>query len=118
MSGDFCNHFRDLLQGCFPDNAEIFVRSENPGISLYIDWKLGSDSEHPNKRSRKIKIVITSTALEDYRSVEEDGKRHMDCRLVGFVSLKMESFIPEHDCPSHIPVPTDEWIITEKVIGL
>ena len=66
MATDLEAHFLSVVKSEFPGHAELHVRKESGSICIYVDWKLGTAPERPNKRSTKIKICISEPAVDDY----------------------------------------------------
>ena len=116
MTNDWDAHFSSVLAGCFPDNAERHARVESDDICIYVDWKLSNDPGRPNKRSKKIKIRITQSAIEDYLDSPAIDKATSDRRLTSMVSEWMNSIDPDHNFPAEVPVPIIEFVVTTEML--
>lgn len=68
MSEDLLDYWVRLIRPSFPPNAWIVARYSGDDHIIEIDWRLEDDLNRgrPNRRSRKIQIVISDEAIEDY----------------------------------------------------
>jgi hypothetical protein len=66
MTEDLLDHWVRLIKPFFPPHAWIVTRYSGDDHIIEIDWKLDDDPKQPNRRSRKIQIIVSSGAIEDY----------------------------------------------------
>jgi hypothetical protein len=103
------DHFTELLRWHFPDGAELYPTETLTGGQININWKLGEPARQ-HKRSKLIKLVISSKDLEDYFD-ESEGQRHdIEEQLVAFVHKKLSTFVATHEAlPIGLPQPSEVW---------
>ncbi|MCE9549479.1 MAG: hypothetical protein K8R50_00435 [Betaproteobacteria bacterium] len=111
------DHFRAVVEHCFPKDAELHVQVESDDICIYIDWKLMNDPQRPNKRSKKIKVRVSQFAIEDYFDGRDNDKVDADKRLRYLVEEWLKKFDPDHKNPAHTPVPIEELVITNAMLN-
>ena len=114
---DLEKHFLAIVEHELPKHAEVHVRLESDDICIYADWKLGNDSERPNKRSKKIKICISRAAVDDYTDGSEQNRQSADERLRRAVAALLHVFNPDHNVAAHVPVPIEQWTITTEMLN-
>lgn len=117
MTKEIESHFQSVVKNAFPKQAEFHTRDESGEICIYADWKLMDDPDRPNKRSKKIRICITQSAVEDYVCGNEKSKADADKRLKHLVGNNLTSFIPDHNSPAATPVQIVEWVITTEMLN-
>jgi len=101
----FVGEWIKLLRPLFPRSARIEVDTGND-LVLRIDWKLRSDPNRPNKRSRLIRVVIPQKAVDGY-DVKTAGSR-----LKQIVQDKLSLFNPDHDTRRCGRRPIEEWVVS------
>lgn len=91
-------HWIDIIKEYFPKDSCQFLHQIDD-FCIDINWKLNNDPSRPNKRSRKLRLVISEETLEDYRDANDEVKNNYDEKLTKFISDTMANFIPDHDTP-------------------
>jgi len=76
-------------------------------VVLRIDWKLGSDPNRLNKRSRLIRVAISKEAIDDCTDFKIAASRFKK-----IIQDKLSFFNPDHDTPKYGSPPIEEWIIS------
>ncbi len=100
-------HWIDIIKNCFPQNASLFLHDLRD-FCLDVDWKLGTDQSRPNKRSKKLRLIISEETIEDYKNIVNDDHRiSFDQKIVSFITDTMDHFDPEHDTPYGAATPTE-----------
>jgi hypothetical protein len=100
-------HWISLIKTRTPQNASFFLH-ELQDFCLDIDWKLGTDKSRPNKRSKKIRLIIPEETIEDYFNiVNDDHKTTFDQKLISFITATIDTFDPEHDTPYGASTPIE-----------
>jgi hypothetical protein len=117
MTLELLNHFQAVVGSGFSKHAEFHSHNESGDICIYVDWKLMDDPDRPSKRSRKIKIRISQSAIEDYSDGRDKDRADADKRLRYFVGEKLKTFEPNHNSQPNIPVPIDEWTLTTEILN-
>lgn len=107
----------DLIRPIFPDGASLSVHPNGDDLVFLISWKLGGDPKRPKKRSRKIRLMISQEALEDYATASEAARSAAMIRLMKYVRDRYQEFEPDHDAPPHVPPPEDSWLATTQILG-
>jgi hypothetical protein len=98
----------DIVKPIFPNNAEIRRRPSSDGLELRVVWKLTNDANRPNKRSRRIILVVSEEALEDYNDGNHDVKEK---RIMKVITERLKGFNPNHNTPYGQPEPEELWAL-------
>jgi len=117
MDEEIYTEWMGLIKPIFPDQSEVrsFKRSDDLVIS--VNWKLDNDISRPNKRSRRIEIVVSEEALEDYRE-KSIKKRFTDNeKLKSFVQQQYRQFNPEPGTSRYELTPVEKWVVTLDVLS-
>lgn len=101
----------EILAPLFPNNALIPIRSTTDSLRFAVSWKLNNDSTRPNKRSRRIILVVPQEILEDYRDGDEGDRNTLEKRIVATITDKLRCFNPEHQTTCLQPEPKEEWLV-------
>lgn len=109
---DIAQRFLDLLTPLFPPGAELRTLPPMDGLRFNVSWKLKNDPVRENKRSRKIILVLSEEAQEDYADGGLDTRQSMEDRIVHFITEQIKSFDPNHDMPYGRPDPEETWYLT------
>ena len=110
MAGDLLDYWVKLIETIFPANAWIASRFYNDDYSIQVDWKLENDSKHPNRRSRKIEIIIKEGFIEDYLDENKNDRESSDAMLKNFVRERFNHFNLDDASPiAHGPM--ERWLI-------
>lgn len=96
---------KEIIEPNFPPGVEIRRRLGSDGLVLSVAWKLKNNPIRPNKRSRRIILVLSEEALEDY---DADAR---DKRIAAVVAHKLNTFVPDHDTPYGQPEPEEVWVL-------
>jgi len=91
-------HWIDIIKDYFPQEGELFLHPIRD-FCLDVNWKLKNDPNRPNKRSKKLRLIISEETIEDYRDANDGPKNNYDQKLKIFVDEIMAHFEPEHDTP-------------------
>lgn len=78
---------------------------------VMASWPLDDDPDRPNKRSKKLEILITQEACEDFRDAPEDRQRAALERLRKNLSDRLSDFDPNHNAPIRVGPPIERWEI-------
>jgi hypothetical protein len=118
MNRKAIEHFTDLVTRTFPNHAEIMRADHDGDFRLIIDWRLGSDPQRPNKRSKSIELCISEEAVSDYANSNERQRRAADAGLARYLKEQLASFDPEHETPREIVPPRERWVVTTAMINV
>lgn len=97
-----------IVRPLFPNEAEFRRRPSSDGLVFSVAWKLKNDPARPNKRSRRIILVVSEEALEDYNDGDRDARER---RITNFVTERLKIFNPNHDAPYGQPEPEEQWVL-------
>jgi hypothetical protein len=111
MAKDWTAHFRSLLESKLPADARILSPDGEGDLILLATWRLNSDPARPNKRSRMIRIVISTEAIEDYRRGSDGTRLAGDGRFLGWVGEQLAAFDPNHDAPLGVEPQVSVWFL-------
>ncbi|MDA3790326.1 MAG: hypothetical protein PF503_17765 [Desulfobacula sp.] len=106
MENSFIQDWIDQIKPLFPSNAKIILHDEG-NVSIKVWWKLGTDPNRPQKRSRILKIIISSEAIADCNNPINAGKK-----VKAIIENKMLSFDPEHNESADASTPIDALVIS------
>ena len=99
-------HLVEIIEANFSNEIYLFLHLMDD-FCLDINWKLNNDSNRPNKRSRKLRLIISKEKLEDYRDANDKVKGNYDQKLKKFIANTMVNFIPDHDAPHGATEPVE-----------
>lgn len=99
-------HWIGIIKEYFPKEVELFLHPIQD-FCLDVDWKLKNDPSRPNKRSKKLKLIISEETIEDYRDANDGAKKGYDQKLKKFVERTMANFEPDHDTPYGRTTPVE-----------
>jgi hypothetical protein len=117
MAEDLLDYWVRLIKTIFPANAWITSRFSNNDHLIQIDWKLENDSENPNKRSKKIEIIIKEGAIEDYLDKNKKDRELSDILLKEFICERLNHFSSNNDIYATQYVPMEKWLISGDVLN-
>jgi len=109
------NDYWRFVKQLFPSEAAFEFFRENGDLHIRVSWKLKSDPNRPNKRSRRIIIRIAEEALDDYLYVDNPRRGLAERKLVAFLKSNLRSFKPEHSLPWYKTPPHVEWFVSTTV---
>ncbi|MDD5167585.1 MAG: hypothetical protein PHN75_02120 [Syntrophales bacterium] len=117
MAGDLLDYWVGLIKPIFPANAWIASRFSNNGHLIQIDWKLENDPRHPNKRSRKIEIIIKEDSIEDYLNRNKGDRELSDTTLKGLICERFNRFNSDDNACATQFSSTERWVIPRHVFN-
>ncbi len=112
MTEDLLDYWLRLIRPLFPANAWIVARFSEGGHWIQIDWKLEGDPNQPNKRSRKIEIIIPEKTIDDYLDKNKEGRELSDMRLKELILDRCGHFQPDQDAGTSRAIATEKWLIS------
>jgi hypothetical protein len=115
MADDLLDYWVGLIKTIFPANAWISSRFSNNGHLIQIDWKLENDPKYPNKRSKKIEIIIKEDSIEDYLNKNKKDRELSDAILKELICERFHHFNPDDDTYSAQFGSTERWLIPKHV---
>ncbi len=117
MAEDLLDYWLRIITPLFPTNAWIVSRLDDGDHLIQIDWKLGNDPQQPNKRSRKIELIISEEAIDDYLDKNKDERELSDLKLEQWVSERYRHFNPDHAAHTSRSVSTERWRLSRDVLN-
>ena len=117
MNKDLHKHWFDQIRPLFPDETEFTPFEDFDDFITQASWKLNTDPERPNKRSKKVKIIIPSDVIDDYENKSTAKKQEDDKSLLQHVKQFLKEFDPDHDTPKENPVPEVDFVIGGNVLN-
>jgi len=117
MNEDLLDYWLRIITPLFPSNAWITARLSDGDHVILIDWRLENDPRQPNKRSRRIQIIIQEKAIDDYLDKNKAGRESSDIHMKKWISERYDQFDPDHDACSSRSVSTDTWRISVDVLN-
>ena len=115
MAEDILDYWVRLIKAVFPANAWIASRFHNVDYLIQIDWKLENDPKNPNKRSKKIEIIIKEGFIEDYLDADKKDRELSDAMLKNLICERFNQFNPDDGTRSVQYAPTERWLIPRHV---
>ena len=76
MTEDLLDYWLRIIKPLFPTNAWVASRLSGGDHLIQIDWKLENGPHQPNKRSRKIEIIIKEEAIDDYLNKDKNERAY------------------------------------------
>jgi hypothetical protein len=117
MADDLLDYWVNLIKTIFPANAWISSRFLNNGHLIQIDWKLENDPEHPNKRSKKIEIIIKEGSIDDYLNKNKTDREVSDTMLKELICDRFHHFNADDDTYAAQYGSTERWLIPRHVFN-
>ncbi|MBN1665369.1 MAG: hypothetical protein JW943_17370 [Deltaproteobacteria bacterium] len=117
MAEDLLDYWVRLIKTVFPENAWITSSFSNEDHLIQIDWKLGNDPRQPDKRSKKIEIVIKEGAIDDYLDKNKQGRESADIMLKEFIRKRYDHFIYDDDGHASPYASAQRWLINKDVFN-
>ena len=117
MAEDLLDYWVRLIKPIFPTNAWIASRLSDGDHLIQIDWRLENDPHQPNKRSRKIQIIIQEEAIDYYLDKNKAERELSDIKMKKWISERYNHFNPDHDAHTSRYVSTDKWRISRDVLS-
>lgn len=99
----------NIIRPLFPNEAEFHHRPLSDGLVFSIAWKLKNDPTRPNKRSRRIILIVSEETLEDYNDGNRDA---IEKWITNFITENLRLFDPNHDTTYGQPEPEEQWILS------
>jgi hypothetical protein len=109
MTEDLLDHWVRLIKPFFPTNAWIVTRYSKDDHIIEIDWKINDDPKQPDRRSRKIQIIISSEAIEDYLNKNKKERELFETMLKKLIHERYIS--PDHQIYAAAPTSMDKLVI-------
>ncbi len=95
------------------DDVRIISTYKDFDLCFSISWKLNNrDSERPNKRSKKLQLIITVEAIENYSELLIEEKERL--KIKELIREKTKSFKPDHDATVWQSTPVEKYVITSR----
>ena len=117
MNKELHKHWLDQISPLFPDDTEFTPFVDLDDFRTNASWRLNTDPERPNKRSKIIKIIIPSEVIDDYENKSTTNKQEDDEKLLQFVETFLKEFDPDHDTLKENPVPEVDFVIGGNVLN-
>lgn len=114
---DFSNHFRELVKRQLGDDPRILVPRGAQDMMILATWRLPSNTLHPHKRSRMIRIVISQEALATYARGNDAERLAGDGRFEAWFRHQLSAFDPNHDSPLGVEPPSVTWPVGTGVLN-
>jgi hypothetical protein len=117
MTEDILDYWTRLIKTIFPENAWITSRFFKNDCLIDIDWKLKDDPQNPNKRSKKIEIIIKAATLENYLDQDKKERELSDIMLKDYICKQYNLFSSNYEISTSQYVPKEKWLITRDVLN-
>lgn len=88
-----------MLNPLFPDDALLTSSDTSDDFLLSASWKLNTDANQPDKRSRTVVIEVLQKTVNDYLQKSETRQLDDDQKLYLQVREFIHLFNPDHDTP-------------------
>ena len=117
MTEDLLDYWLRIIKPLFPTNAWVASHLSGGDHLIQIDWRLENDPSQPNKRSRKIEIIIKEEAIDDYLNKNKNERALSDIKMKQWISEQYNHFNLDHDAHTSNPVSPDKWRISKGVLS-
>jgi hypothetical protein len=117
MSEDLLDYWLRIIAPIFPVNSWIVARFSDGDHVLQIDWRLENNPRQPNKRSRKIQIIILEEAIDDYLDKNKAEKELSEIEMRKWIIERYNHFEPDHGSYTSRFIPTYKWRISKDVLS-
>jgi len=117
MAEDLLDYWVRLIKTIFPQNAWITSCFVNDDCLIQIDWKLENDPKNPNKRSKKIEIIIKESVIKDYLDKNKNDRELSDTMLKELICERYHHFISDNDIQNKQYAPMKKWLISRDALN-
>jgi hypothetical protein len=117
MAEDILDYWVRLIKKIFPANAWITSRFLKNDCLIQIDWKLINDPRDPNKRSKKIEIIIKEGAIDNYLDKNKIDRELSDIMLKELICERYNQFRPDDDTCTTPYALTEKWLISKETLN-
>jgi hypothetical protein len=116
MNEDLLDYWLRMIKPLFPSTAWFASSLSHGDYLIQIDWKLDNDPHQPNKRSRKIQIIVKEHAIDDYLDKNKNDRALADGKMIKWLSERYNQFSADHDALTPRSVTTERWCITRDFL--
>jgi hypothetical protein len=116
MNEDLLDYWLRMIRPVFPATAWIASSLSHGDYLIQIDWKLANDPSQPNKRSRKIQIIIKEKTIDDYLEKTGDGRTLSDIKMIKWLTERYIQYNSEHDGVTSGSASVDTWRISSDLL--
>lgn len=116
MADDLLDYWVKLIKVIFPANAWIASRFLNNDHLVQIDWNLEDDPKRPNRRSKKIEIIIKEDSIDDYLDKSRQDRELSDAMLKKHIGDRFRQFNSD-DAGATQYASTVRWLIPKYVFN-
>ncbi len=95
MTEDLLDYWVRLIKPFFPANAWIVTRYSGEDHVIEIDWKLDDVPERTSQRSRKIQIIISGGAIEEYLNKNKQERELFEINLKKLIHERYNQSSPD-----------------------
>ena len=113
---DFAPHFRKLVEDQLPDDSRVLMPRGGQDMMILATWRL-HDPLHPAKRSRMIRILISTEALQDYARGNDALRLASDARFIAWLQRHLRSFDPNHSSQLGVEPPPVTWNLSTMLLN-
>lgn len=113
MTEDLLDYWLRIIKPLFPTNAWVASRLSGGDHLIQIDWKLENDPHQPNRRSRKIEIIIKEKAIDDYLNQNKNERALSDIKMKQWISEQYNHFSLDQDTHTS----PDRWRISRGMLS-
>ncbi len=117
MAEDLLDYWLRIVKPIFPENAWIIGRISKGDHVIQIDWQLDSNPALPQRRSKKIEIIIQEEAIDAYLDQAKSEWPLSEVNIKNWISERYANFNPEQDPKSLRIAPVDRWRLPKGIIG-
>ena len=117
MTEDLLDYWLRIIKPLFPTNAWVASSVSGGDHLIQIDWNLENDPHRPNKRSRKIEIIIKEEAIDDYLNKNMDERALSDIKMKQWISERYNNFSFDQDAHTFNAASPDRWRISKGVLS-
>ena len=117
MTEDLLDYWLRIIKPIFPTNAWTAASLSGGDHLILIDWKLENDPQQPNKRSRKIEIIIKEETIDDYLSKKMDERALSDSKMKLWISERYKNFNLDQNVHTSNSTSPDKWRISKDVLN-
>ncbi len=117
MTEDLLDYWLRIIRPLFPANAWIAPRLVDGDYEIQIDWRLENDLEQPNKRSRKILLIIREEVIDDYLDKNKADRELSDIKMGEWISERYSHFNADDGTQPSRYASADKWSISKDVLS-
>ncbi len=113
MTEDLLDYWLRIIRPLFPAHAWMVASLSKGDHLIQIDWRL---ADEPDKRSRKIEIIIREEIVDRYLDQNKTERAQSDTKMKTWISERYQAFNPYYDAHESRYTSAEKWRISKDIL--